>query len=227
MPDGCVPGDTMSVQLPDGNCFDVVIPEGSHAGSVIQVEVPTTAETETIGLTVPDGVLPGEMFNVQSASGVVFEVMLPEGFASGDYLEVELPAAGPQPAGPQAGAPTPERPPEQEEPRGDSSPVCSSPLQPMPSSSAPLEMSPASMSGGTRFGDRFGSSNRFGASNRQPFFGGSVKDRVRDRNGIGGSGSKGPIIFCRSHRLRAPQPEPGCRFFVGEAVQLLRCEVWR
>ena len=107
VPPGYKAGDTMAVQLHDSS-FDVVVPEGYGEGSVIAVEPPAEtieeeeiaaelieeeeiAGTERLLVVVPEGVHPGETFNVRALWGGMFEVCCPDGLTAGESMEVELP----------------------------------------------------------------------------------------------------------------------------------------
>ena len=110
VPPGLAAGDAMSVLLPDGSTFDVVVPAGCAAGSVILVEPPPPPASEEeeqdeipeelpsgverMAVTVPEGVGAGDMFAVQATWGGIFEVTCPDGVRPGDTMEVELPVEG-------------------------------------------------------------------------------------------------------------------------------------
>ena len=257
VPAGYSAGETMPVLLPDGNQFDVVIPDGCSAGSMILVEQPSAhgeapkATDDKVLVTVPEGVAPGSMFNVQAASGMLFEVCCPEGLAPGDVMEVELPTEvlhdAPSPgtaegrareSPPASGTPTrTTEPPAAALPEDDGSSSASSPEQ------HPVPMTRGSVGTNAQRGslaDRFGRSS----PQKQTFMGrsggGGTSGRF-GRFGMAGGGLRGhqiletrsgansalEIIYCRSHTLREPQPEEGCRFFIGQAIQLHRSSgVW-
>ena len=54
---GVASGESMAVQLPDGNTFEVVVPDGVDCGSIIVVELPDaqedTADRERVEVVVP------------------------------------------------------------------------------------------------------------------------------------------------------------------------------
>ena len=99
VPAGFKAGDTMQVALEDGSSFEVVVPDGCHEGASFLVEPPEEeieeedipSGTERQLVTVPEGVRPGETFNVSTSWGGVFEVECPAGVAAGEVMEVELP----------------------------------------------------------------------------------------------------------------------------------------
>ena len=108
VPPGLAAGDAMSVLLPDGSTFDVVVPAGCAAGSVILVEPPPPpaieeddeipeelpSGVERMAVTVPEGVGAGDTFAVQATWGGIFEVTCPDGVRPGDAMEVDLPVEG-------------------------------------------------------------------------------------------------------------------------------------
>ena len=73
----------------------------STMGGTIPVEPPaeTVDEEEIMGterllVTVPNGVLPGESFQVQGSWGGLFDVQCPEGITPGEAMEIDLPLDG-------------------------------------------------------------------------------------------------------------------------------------
>jgi len=110
VPDGLEAGDEFVV-CADGHEFAVTVPEGVAGNVAIEVDVPVSDSeigdyasdlkgapvggnvAERVEITVPDGVLAGEPFNVESPWGGLFEVVAPAGVVAGDTLEIELPCA--------------------------------------------------------------------------------------------------------------------------------------
>jgi len=101
VPDGLESGDEFVVTAPDGQEFAVMVPDGITGNVAIEVDLPVAGEasgdaplsTERVAVTIPDGVSPGDTFNVEATWGGLFEVVVPVGLSPGDTLEVELPAA--------------------------------------------------------------------------------------------------------------------------------------
>lgn len=110
VPPGCIAGDTFYVTIPDGRRLSICCPEDVEPGALIEIIVPPSDEPASIGqqpviqpvpametneIIVPDGMVPGDSFIVQAASGGMFDVIVPEGIAPGTAIFVELPAATP------------------------------------------------------------------------------------------------------------------------------------
>jgi len=93
VPDGLVAGDTFAVTTADGIEFDVIVPEACGSGALLEVDRPVGAgpAAETMLITVPDAVGPGDTISV-SAQGRCFDVIVPDGVGPGDELEVSVPA---------------------------------------------------------------------------------------------------------------------------------------
>ena len=105
VPDGIQPGETFTVQLANGQEFSVVAPDGCPGGTLIELDVPQTESApqnaDTMVVTVPDGVGPGDAIRVSSGT-VEFDVVIPDGVGPGDSLEVNLPVS-PPPSPPPSG----------------------------------------------------------------------------------------------------------------------------
>ena len=108
VPHGLRPGDTMDVEAAGQN-FTVTVPDGCGAGMELQIDLPVEEEgggggddsgTQQVELVVPDDVLPGMAFNVETDWGGVFEIVSPDGCAPGDAIVVELPARPPDESSP-------------------------------------------------------------------------------------------------------------------------------
>jgi len=146
VPEGLEPGDSMLIAAPDGQEFELCVPDGCFGGTLIDVELPiaeqprsrrvtpallteqprsrrVTAEALPIGehprsrratpalpamtlvsLTVPDGLYAGMEMNVDWG-GLAYTIIVPDGSAAGDVIDIELPAleaanpTGPPPEG--------------------------------------------------------------------------------------------------------------------------------
>jgi hypothetical protein len=220
VPDGLSEGDAFDVQL-GSQMFEVVVPPGVSAGEVIVLDVATEQQgveplpqpppqppvAQLVEVTVPGGVSSGQTFCVELETGAVFEVECPPGLQEGDTMEVDVSDADPSPAVAPSSTASPPRP--------EPPPMSTSAAQ---SAGSPTLASPAKC-GGSRFGDRFGSA-RFkqhyqsrGTSGMASSPGGSLG---------GGSPSSLDVRTFRTDALREPQPEEGCRFYVGQPIQMLR-----
>ena len=245
VPAGLAAGDTMAVMLPDGATFEVIVPVGSASGSTILVEAPVPVPQGTaayVEVTVPGGVAEGESFSVQMEDGAVFAVTLPPGLREGDTLEVEVPLQEEQrPAEAQS---APEGHGVQPAPPARVPPPCAEDTAPSPTSrSDPIPQVPSpSQRVGSNLNDRFSSSRQQQHFNHSSagwtMGGGGVSSKFElkacSRAGADGRSSeegqgqpttgRAPIehLTCRTDDLREPQPDDGCRFFVGQPVQLLR-----
>ena len=117
VPDGVGPGDPMSVFAGDQE-FTITVPDGVGPGMLIEVDLPVDEqdpggpsgggepETEPVIVEVPDGLYPGDMFQVTTEWGGTFEIQVPDGVGPGEQIQVELPTAASQ-----GGEPPPPPPP--------------------------------------------------------------------------------------------------------------------
>ena len=244
VPEGLSEGDALNVQAGD-TVLEVLIPAGVKAGDTMLIETPPSdaaaaasssamADEESqqrVEVTVPGGVAEGQTFMVELETGAIVEVELPPGLHEGDVMEVDVSDADPSPPPAAAAAYSSSSP-----PAASSSPARETPLacggSSMPGGSPML--SPSKL-GGSRFGDRFG--DRFGGSSSR--FKQHFQSRGTDGiamppspGGPGGGGSPGgassggspavETMTFRTDALREPQPEEGCRFYVGQPIQMLR-----
>ena len=100
VPDGLRAGDEFICEV-ESRTFHVCVPEGSAGGSMIQVDLPTEEELDTlVEVVVPNGCWPGDWFQVQY-DGMDFEIAVPEMSAPGDVVKVQLPRE-PEEAGKEA-----------------------------------------------------------------------------------------------------------------------------
>ena len=246
MPDGVSAGQTMSVVLPSGAEVDVVVPDGATSGSTFLVSEPQDDDLpvgETVEVTVPAGVAAGESFSVQLADGMLFDIILPPGLHEGDDLVVEVPtesaqlpvlAEPPSPPPEPAAAPAPEPPASSPAPSSTPKRMPVAPaweqeataaLASMESTAATIAAATSSASGvccgssscsspgGSRFNDRFSPTRQL------QHFNSSSPLASRSKESVSGPAE---FIRCRSDQLHEPKPEPGCRFYLGQPVQLLR-----
>ena len=107
VPDGVGPGDPMSVFAGDQE-FTITVPDGVGPGMLIEVDLPVDEqdpggpsgggepETEPVIVEVPDGLYPGDMFQVTTEWGGTFEIQVPDGVGPGEQIQVELPTAASQ-----------------------------------------------------------------------------------------------------------------------------------
>lgn len=120
VPPGLYAGDEMAVEAPDGNVYNVIVPDGVEGGMSIEVDLPggtddhaSTSGTQPVELVVPDGVAPGQPFTVEF-NGASYDIVCPDGCRAGDAIVVELPAALPdddnETAAPPAEPPAAEQP---------------------------------------------------------------------------------------------------------------------
>ena len=117
VPDGVMPGDPMSIMVGDQE-FTITVPDGVGPGMLIEVDLPIAEEappgpsdeplTEAVLVDVPPGMGPGDVFNVETAWGGVFEIAVPDGVGPGEQIQVELPTQAAHEGG---GAPLPPPPP--------------------------------------------------------------------------------------------------------------------
>lgn len=106
VPEGLGPGDTMLVTAPNGQEFELCVPEGCFAGASMEVDLPVDATTPptdeafsgrsrsssvTVEVVVPDGCFEGTEFPVDWG-GQEYNLTVPEGLGPGELLQVELPA---------------------------------------------------------------------------------------------------------------------------------------
>ena len=116
VPDGVMPGDPMSIMVGDQE-FTITVPDGVGPGMLIEVDLPIAEEappgpsdeplTEAVLVDVPPGMGPGDVFNVETAWGGVFEIAVPDGVGPGEQIQVELPTQ----AAHEGGGPPPPPPP--------------------------------------------------------------------------------------------------------------------
>lgn len=102
VPDGLTEGMDFVVAGPGGLEYSVTVPSGVAGNVAIEVDLPdapppAAADTQRVAVAVPDGLLPGDPFNVEAAWGGIFEVCVPDGVGGGDTIEVELPMPPPEP----------------------------------------------------------------------------------------------------------------------------------
>ena len=242
----------MSVLLPSGAMLDVIVPDGCESGSTIAVETTPEnySAAERVEVTVPDGIAAGDTFSVQLAGGRLFDVTCPDGVRPGETLDVEVPtaAAADAPTLPQlAEPPSPPKSPREEEssPTPEQPAPKRIPAQPdweqavgaYANLAAAAEQTAAALAnargllsrsagdgltssptrfGGSRFSDRFSP-----ARTQQHFNSSSPADRFKERKAAEEQAST-EYLTCRSDMLREPKPDPGCRFYVGQPVHLLR-----
>jgi len=104
IPDGVGAGQEFTVEF-NGQQFNIGVPDGCGPGDVISVEVPgggdeppaePEAATQTVEIVIPDGVGPGEEFLVDF-DGQQFNIAVPDGCGPGMAIQVEVPAAAPEP----------------------------------------------------------------------------------------------------------------------------------
>jgi hypothetical protein len=87
VPDGCFPGDLMSVEV--GNIsYDVTVPTNTAPGDTIEILLPRLSQE--VDVVVPQGVRPGEIVLIELDSGS-FEVRVPAGAFPGMVVRVDLP----------------------------------------------------------------------------------------------------------------------------------------
>ena len=98
MPDELQPGDMFQVDAGDVGSFEVAVPDGCTAGSVIAIELPSSSDADRpespsqplVEVEIPPGCGPGTNFLVES-DGIQFSVITPDGYTPGDMLQVALP----------------------------------------------------------------------------------------------------------------------------------------
>ena len=245
VPAGLVAGDVFAVLLPTSEELEITVPDGCSGGDLICVAQPeshdeSSAAAERVEVTVPTGISEGEAFEVALGDGAVFEVVLPPGLMAGDTLEVEVPpqslsnvAEPPSPPKeplPAAPAPkdAPSTPPkrmavssawDQASAQAESAMAhiamtaanCAVATSGMCSSSSSAAATSSSRFGGSRFADRFS------PSRQQQHFNSSSPSAKSTPKKV-----EAEYLLCRSDQLSTPSPEPGCRFYVGQPIQMLR-----
>lgn len=108
VPQGLSAGDYVSIDSGDGQCFDVKLPTGFGPGDELPVEAPaspsrlpasplvrntTVMDFEQMmdfELVVPDGVVEGESFSVDTEFGT-YDVQCPPGCSGGSAIVCQLP----------------------------------------------------------------------------------------------------------------------------------------
>ena len=116
VPDGVGPGDPMTIMVGEQE-FTITVPDGVGPGMLLEVDLPLAEEappgpsdepmTEPVIVEVPPGMGPGDVFNVETAWGGVFEIAVPDGVGPGEQIQVELPTQ----AAHEGGGPPPPPPP--------------------------------------------------------------------------------------------------------------------
>ena len=104
VPEGLYPGDAMLVSAPDGQQYEICVPDGCFAGMAIDVDlpvdVPAIDETPStsaairvtlVTLTVPDGLSAGMEMSVDWG-GVMYNILVPDGVGAGQEISIELPS---------------------------------------------------------------------------------------------------------------------------------------
>ena len=227
--------------MPSGDELEITVPEGCASGDVICVAQPqasTSSAGERVEVTVPAGVAEGEAFEV-ALGDATFEVILPPGLKTGDILEVEVPsteglptiAEPPSPPKEPPAAPVPEPEPRCSPATPKKMPVSAAWDQAAAqaesamahiamtaancaaacSTSAASSASATSCFGGNRFANRFSPSRQ-----QQHYNVGSPNAKSTPKK------AETEYLLCRSDQLSEPAPEPGCRFYAGQPIQLLR-----
>lgn len=111
VPEGLGPGDKMLVAAPNGQEFELCVPEGCFAGASMEVDLPVETPTPpadeavsgrsrsssvTVEVVVPEGCFEGTEFPVDWG-GLEYNLTVPEGLGPGELLQVELPALEDEP----------------------------------------------------------------------------------------------------------------------------------
>ncbi len=128
VPPGCGAGDEVEVE---GRI--VRLPPGSVAGMLLDVELPNAQQE--VELTVPEGLLPGDVL-VAEFDGGSYEVTVPPGCGSGDRITVSIPTAAPIP--------------EQQQPEQQLSPPSPPPAEAVPAAAPPAPEAPSAYRIGQR-----------------------------------------------------------------------------
>eukprot|EP01043_Picozoa_sp_COSAG02_P063921 COSAG02_NODE_9194_length_2294_cov_3.903886_2_plen_214_part_01 len=112
VPDGLAPGDTFQVSIDDVATPKPAVEDGhdedwstggdENAGGpteedALEPQVEEGAGGQTMAITVPDGVEPGQALLVTGPDGNDLEVVVPDGLGPGDTFEVELGGHGAAP----------------------------------------------------------------------------------------------------------------------------------
>ena len=90
VPEGVNPGETFGVQVPSGETFDIVCPEGCCAGSAVEVELPECSDEQLVEVVVPEGTMAGQPFYVE-VDGVEVTCYVPDGCGAGDRVTIRVP----------------------------------------------------------------------------------------------------------------------------------------
>jgi hypothetical protein len=246
VPEGVAPGSTMLVELPpvqqgmEVQRVEVQVPEGIEAGDSFSVQL---ADGSMVDVELPNGMCAGETLHVDiPASAAVPQLQQPQLLESLPLLPTPPPSA-PQQQQSEQSQPQPQ--PLEELPRlpppPSSPPAAASPQSSSNSPSTPSNTT--TRSGGTRFGERFSASRQKQHFNASGHLACAASPKLRhagdraagafgcrgdDDDGDDGQAplkapASGPeLMRCRSDALRTPRPEEGCRYYVGQFVQLLR-----
>ena len=95
IPEGTCVGDVLEVESPTGQTIEVVVPAGMEAGMALTVESPTGKDEKKAGF--PENLAPTKKLDEELQEGnqpaPKIDILIPEGTCAGDVLEVES-AAG-------------------------------------------------------------------------------------------------------------------------------------
>lgn len=98
VPEGVAGGEALNVTSPEGDEFEVTVPEGLVPGMCFLVDLPVqerpaSGAEEVVMVEVPEGVEEHGVFIVEAPWGGAFEVSVPPGLGPGATMEVALPRA--------------------------------------------------------------------------------------------------------------------------------------